>query len=337
LTPDLDAEARPMQRTLPIDAPLYVVAVVSNPARFASRYRLYRDFARHATDSGAELFTVELAYGERPFEVTEAGNPRHVRFRTRSEIWHKENLINLGIARLPSDWKYVAWVDADLQFARPDWVQETLQRLQHSPIVQMWSHALDLGPDNEPIQSHVSFGYCHVEGVPYSLMPGPGYYAAPKPGQVDAYHWHPGFAWAARREAIDHLGGLIDWAILGAADMHMAKALIGRAAEQTPAGIHPGYTARLRRFQDRAEKHIRRDVGYVPGLIAHYWHGKKKDRRYWDRWKILVENRFDPDHDIKPDNQGVLQLVDHGDARSIALRDQCRQYFARRNEDSIDL
>ena len=71
--------------------------------------------------------------------------------------WHKENLVNLGIARLPRDSRYVAWVDADLTFARHDWVQETIQQLQHYPIVQMFAEAHDLGPDGILINSFRSF------------------------------------------------------------------------------------------------------------------------------------------------------------------------------------
>ena len=56
-----------------------------------------------------------------------------------------------------------------------------------------------------------------------------------------------------------------------------------------------------------------------------------------DRWKILTENQFNPNTDIKRDWQGLFQLEDHGDMRSIKLRDDIRKYFRARNEDSIDL
>jgi hypothetical protein len=45
---------------------------------------------------------VELAFGNRPFEVTDPDNPRHVQVRSGHELWHKENLVNLGVARLPA-------------------------------------------------------------------------------------------------------------------------------------------------------------------------------------------------------------------------------------------
>src|SRR6185295_44923 len=148
-----------MRPLKPLAKPLHVIAVISNPARFASRYKLYRDFKKHITDAGAVLHTVEMAFGDREFEITEADTPRHHQVRSWTELWYKEALINLAVSRLPVDWEYVAWIDADIAFARPDWVQETLHQLQHHHVVQMFSHAVDLGPKFEPLNTHVGFCY----------------------------------------------------------------------------------------------------------------------------------------------------------------------------------
>jgi hypothetical protein len=78
---------------------------------------------------------------------------------------------------------------------------------------------------------------------------------------------------------------------------------------------------------------VARNIGYVPGLLIHEWHGKKKDRKYKSRWDILIEHGFDPDLDLKRDWQGVWQLTD----RSPGLRDGFKAYFAARNEDSNEL
>lgn len=312
----------------------HVLTMVSNPVRFSSRYELYQQFARHIADAGVQLWTCEIAFGDRPFVITQADNPHHLQLRSWSELWHKENALNLLAQRLPFDWEYVAWIDSDVSFPnwRPDdensWVRETVEALQHYNVVQLFSHAIDLGPQGEHLQTHTSFCYNYVEGKP----------------RGKAYsHWHPGYAWAARREAWDAMGasmggGLIDFAILGAGDHHMAQALIGRTGEDyiVPKNLSPGYLKALLAWQERAERYIRRDVGYVPGTILHSWHGKKKDRRYTDRWKILTENEYDPFRDIDRDYQGLYQLYDAGDIRSVKLRDQIRAYFRSRAEDSID-
>jgi hypothetical protein len=305
----------------------YVIAVVSNPVMYKSRYELFKKFKAHMDESKVKMITVELAFGDRPFEVTESNNPYHLQLRTIEELWHKENMINLGINRLSQiapDWQQLAWVDADVSFVRKDWVKSIVQSLQHYQVIQPWTNAIDLGPNGESLKVHFSFMHQYITKRPYSYG-----------GKYE--HWHPGYAWAANRDAINHLGQLIDIAILGAGDNHMAHALIGRLDGTIAKGLHPSYIEKLRLWQNQAERFIRRDVGFLPGTIVHDWHGKKKDRKYHDRWKILVSNQYNPDTDLKRDAQGLYQLVDHGDLRSINLRDDIRDYFRARNEDSIDL
>ena len=84
-----------MADPLPRDV-LPVVMAYSNPAGFHRRPVLARQYmARMQAQSDVVLFVVELAYGSRPFEVTEATNPSHLQLRTDgAALWQKENLIN---------------------------------------------------------------------------------------------------------------------------------------------------------------------------------------------------------------------------------------------------
>lgn len=320
--------------TKPIDiSKFYVIAVVSNPFRYNARYDLFKQFAKQITDQGAKLLVVEQAFGNRPFELTERDNDMHLQFRTTNELWHKENMINLGInylSQIDPDWKYVAWIDADINFQRTDILQETVQQLQHHKFVQMFSHAVDLGPDLEPIKTYTGFVWSYFKND----LQGPqgpghgGYYSY----TTKLGFWHPGYAWAATRDAIDRTG-LLDIGILGAGDHHMALALIGRGDKSVPGGVHPSYRNAVMSWQKLAERYIRRNIGYVPGMISHYWHGNKKNRKYKQRWDILTRNKYDPTKDISRDGQGLYRLVDHFDHRSIRLRDEIRTYFRQRKED----
>jgi hypothetical protein len=310
----------PQQRieTLVPNNQLQVISVISNPVGYESRYALYRQFAEQMSLYDVNLITVELAFGDRNFEVTQAGNPNHVQVRSFDEVWHKENMINIGISRLPPNWQYVAWIDADVTFMNPGWVNATLNALQHHMVIQPFQDAIDLGPNGELIQAHRSFCYQYAIGAPRSRS---------------YTFWHPGFAWAARREAIEALGGLMDFPILGAADHHMALALIHEVTNSVPGGIAPEYLKRLQAWEGRCKEFIKMDIGYAPGMLLHSWHGKKKDRKYVERWQILTSNNYDPSTDVKYDSQGVLQLS----GNKIKLRDDIRRYFRARNEDSIDL
>ncbi len=309
--------------------PLYVVTVVFNPARYRTRWKLYQDFAKRCAEAGAILYVCEVAYGDREF-VLEApdGDPmRLLQLRTTDELWIKENALNLLIQRLPHDWESVLVADADCQLVRDDWADEILHGLQHYDILQPWSEAYDLTDQYEYHQKHHSFVYSWKNDEP--LPDEPGYYYVTK-GKKKVVTWHPGFMWAYRKHALNHLGGMIDTAILGSADMHMAKALIGRASTSYNPDVTDDYKQAVLLWQDRATKHIKQNVGYIPGLLLHHWHGPKAKRRYKDRWQILVKHAFQPTIDIKRDVQGLWQWT--GD--KSGLRDDVRNYFAGRDEDA---
>jgi hypothetical protein len=301
--------------------PLHVVTAIANPIRWQSRARLYRQFEEHMLDSGIRLTVVECAYGDHPHEFGNNPHVTHVPVRARSVLWTKENLLNIGLGRLPQDWRHVAWVDADITFRRSDWATETVHALQQYDVVQPWSDCYDLGPNDEHLHVHRAFCRLAHDGAAIGS---------------DAYNYtfaHPGYAWAATRRALSLLGGLIETAALGAADHHMALALFGRVHESVPAGIGDGYMRPLLRWQDRARHHIAGNISYVPGSIEHDWHGAKPKRAYGDRWAILTRNGFDPDTDLIRNTWGVLELA----GNKPQLRLDIDRYFRARDEDSNSL
>jgi hypothetical protein len=303
---------------------LYVIAAVSNSRQYQSRYTLFRNFQRYMnTVPGIKLYVVELAHDDRLFEITESGRSDHIQLRTNHELWHKENLVNIGVSRLPSNWKYMAWLDGDIEFDRIDWASETIKALQHHKIVQPWVTATDLGPNNEEIGDDISFAYqyCHGRARPVRSPNNPYKFA------------HPGYAWAMTREAWNGLGGLIDFCILGAADHHMSWAWTGAIDKAAHGKMGEEYFKACKIWEARCIQYIKGDIGYVDGNIRHYWHGPKKKRYYVERWEILVKNDFNPYLDLKYDWQGVLQLTD----RNPQLREDIGKYFAMRDEDSIIL
>ena len=374
----------------------YVITVISNPIRYQSRIALFEQFRQHIKDLGGNLIVVELAYGNRPFAITnpykhfinqtydpaslpqlhnnmpvQNSNPDlsenhnvyqlrknplrtsaiwandhherpklkeyHIQYRTEDELWHKENMINLAINQLnfiDPKWEAVAWVDADVHFQRPDILLETKQQLEHYDFVQMFSQAMDLGPEGESFREYSGFikawidsGRKPPQGSGYTV-----YYGGDGPTK----YWHSGYCWAGRRRALEKVM-LLDKAICGAADHHMAMALIGCSEKSIPGTMQGAYRDYIEAWQELASSSVRQNVGFVPGLVTHYWHGKKINRKYNDRWAILNKNQFNPYTDIMPDAQGIYRLASHYGKRSIDLRDDLREYFRARAEDSIDM
>lgn len=309
---------------------LHVVTPISNPARYSSRYRLFKQYQEHMlANPNVNLIVVETAFGDRQFEVTDAGNPNHIQLRTSEEIWLKENMINIGISRLPHDWKYVAWVDGDIQFLHPHWATETLHKLQHHAVVQLFETAVDLSQSGAVMQTHFGFGYLYRTGAPQVLISS-AYSSGGSPVRRDQTYWHSGYAWGCTREAFDAMGGLLDTSIVGSGDHHMACAFIGQAARSVPKDMGESYRNKVMHFQERCEKYVRRNIGYVDGTIAHSFHGAKSKRGYVDRWRFLIDNDFDPEKHLHRDYQGLWCL----NKDCTKIRDDLHRYHLSRDEDS---
>ena len=292
---------------------LYVVLPYFNHCGFKRRRDLFVQFVeRYAKTPGLRLVVSE-ALGPTPL-------PRlpvwaHMKFQTDSHVWIKENLINTAVKTLPSDWKYVAWIDADLEFLNRNWVRDTIKELQDADVVQMWHTAVNLGPHEEALKIDKSFAYMFVGS-------GTKWTASDKYG-----FWHPGYAWACTRAAFQKMGGLPDWAILGSGDRHLAMSLAGLGQTSCPGTIHENYKMMLKLYE-RSLKNFK--VSWVDGTIIHFWHGSFADRRYKERWDILIKNSFDPFEYIGYTDEGLVQLTEKGRRFEKFLDD----YFIGRKEDS---
>jgi hypothetical protein len=307
------------------DSTLHVIGVISNPVRFHSRYRIAREWIEQMERTkNVQLHLVEIAHGDRHHEVTDRLKVNHLQLRSSEELWQKEAMINQAVTRLlPRDWKYMAWIDADVWFSNHNWALETIQELQHYRVVQPWGEAIDLGPHNNVVQVFTSFA---------SLINRGETPRAPKSYGTPYSFGHPGFAWACTRDFYEGVERLLDFPILGSADSHMAWAMIGRVDESIYGKASDSFKRLAREWQTKAFRTTHGHLGYVPGHITHRWHGKKKNRFYVDRWKILAENKFDPDHDIVRDHQGVWRFA----GNKPKLVEACRRYFRAREEDSIE-
>lgn len=290
---------------------LYVVLPYFNYCGFKRRQELFIKFVHEVSRVKGIRVVVSELVGSAPLPKLPVW--KHVKNRSDSPVWMKEKLVNVAIKMLPEDWKYVAWIDADITFLNPNWVQDTIEALQTNDIVQLFRTAVNLGPNNEAIKIDKGFGYMHADsGTPYI--------------KTDKYgHWHPGYAWACTRSAFRGMGSsLLDWAILGSGDRHMAMAWIGRVLDSCPGTVHMSYKVMLMEYQYKCQNF---KISYVPGTILHHWHGRFEDRKYKERWDVLVRHAFNPIEDVTMS----LKLTPTGKRMEKDLKD----YFEGRREDSV--
>ena len=131
---------------------VWVIAAVSNPAQWKSRYALYAQFRKHITEElRVNLCTIECALGSGGFHAIVPGKgqdddqdddvaavlktgPRgvktlDVRVRNASWVWLKENLMNIAVKHLPSSAEYLFFCDADIRFCNPNVIEELVYAL----------------------------------------------------------------------------------------------------------------------------------------------------------------------------------------------------------------
>lgn len=311
---------------------LYVFTARSNPLYWKKPHENWERFARHILDSGANLIVTECAYGEESFacdsppmsDPEHAARFKHIGVRAKTRGWIKENLLNIGIQRTPEA-KYIAWIDADVIFHRPDWCIATIQALQHYDIIQPWSDAYDLGPNGEHLAHHQSFAKQFFLRKPLVPTTQPFWQ-----GDGGPYVYpHSGYAHAMTRQAYDWVGGLFEFGIMGSADHHMSLALAGLADYSMPKGTNENYRREVKRWEARALQHINGNLGYCWGTLSHLFHGKKVDRGYLSRWEMFVDRNFDPHEDLKRNSFGVLEFA----TNKPELRHDFDLYLHARNED----
>lgn len=301
----------------PIEEKLNVVIVVSNPCLYARRYRLLNEFVNRFEneEEHVNLFIVEMVYGNQRFYVTKKNNPNHLQVRAQTPLWHKENMVNLAVKYLlPKNYKAFAWIDADVEFESSTWALDTLRILNGcKDVVQIFSHCVDMAKDESSLNIFNSFGYSFSKNKKYITK------------HMD--FWHPGYAWAMTRRAYESIGGIYDKGVLGSGDKIFALSLINKSEKMNHDNYHEDYNNSMIEYQKKS-KLLR--LGYVPGVIRHYFHGSKKNRQYVERWQILMNHRFSPNEDIAYDDYGVLVPTEK---MSEEFKADIMNYFVERKED----
>jgi len=300
---------------------LWAITSYFNPMRYQRRLANYRTF-RARLD--LPLVAVELAYGA-DFELGDGDADVLVRLRGRDVMWQKERLLNVALARLPTDCRHVLWVDCDVLFESADWSARLDALLERHPLVQAFSRVHHLPPraKAEAVASAPAFTQASVlalvaeigtDAVASTIPSGPG-------------SSNKGLAWAARRDVLER-HRLYDACIVGGGDMALAGGVLGRfdvATRTMNARQADHYLAWARPWHDA----VAGATGVLDETIRHLWHGDIADRRYRERHDGLAEHDFDPAADIAVDDSGAWRW----NSDKAALHEYVRWYFASRRED----
>ncbi|MCZ6672707.1 MAG: hypothetical protein O7C75_07185, partial [Verrucomicrobia bacterium] len=285
---------------------LWAITSYFNPAGFKRRLANYRTFHEQL---GVPLATVELSFGgEFAFDNSDADII--LKLRGDDVMWQKERLLNLVIDRLPEECDRVAWIDCDVIFESKDWVSHAINALDHSALVHLYEHRVNLPKDTAPedLYSENSSKFSDLQ------TPSAIYLMSRSKATDDDFRRAGvpvglrstvGLAWASSRKILKR-HGLYDACIMGGADRAIIGAALGRfdlgieALKMTGARMEH-YLSWARRFHDA----VKCRVGHIPGRAFHLWHGELQDRQYESRLDVLNQHSFDPFVDISVDSQGL--------------------------------
>ena len=296
---------------------LYIILPYFNFSKSKNRKSTFMQFVnRYSKNGGVKIVIAEASANEFDLPRDIEGAFQHHRFKLQSNIWCKENLVNVAVSRLPSDWMYVSWIDIDIIFLNEHWAQDAVAELKKSDFIQLFHNAVDMGSRGEALRIKNSFAFMHKNSK--------------HEWRADNKYgiWHPGFAWACTRSAFEEVGGLLDISILGGGDRLLALALVNMIEKRLPPEkVSFQYTEALKSYEALFTK-LNLTLSYINGTILHQWHGSFRNRNYDQRFEIFFKHKFNPYADLEKNGEGILNLSKFGKR----MKHDIDQYFLDRKD-----
>lgn len=260
-----------------------VVSCFFNPQNSPYRikaFKLWYETIKHLNHS-----IIECVIGDAQPQLEESVNIK--RIYTENLLWHKETLLNKIIAELPSKYKYIFWIDADVLFTNLDWMVDGVKELQVNNIIQPFEYCVHLEKDE--ISPSFSMDEFKNDYFPNSKNNKVWRSFCANVATSNLWndqnynvHGHVGFAWGARREVLEEVP-LYDKALIGGADHIIAHAAAGQIAHSCITKSFSDNLDEVNQWSEDFYKVVDGKIGFVEGNLYHIWHGDISKRQYLKR------------------------------------------------------
>ena len=267
---------------------LYVISCIFSPFGQDIRTKLAQEFVERIEKekedgSPLQICIVELLYPKQESFIKIKDMKYYMQISYEQHgfyLFNKENLINIAVRKLlPSNWKYMAWVDADIEFKNSFWASEAIEQLKSSKcdILHLFSICRFL--DSEGLPSRYYHSAVKIHNDKHLRKYG-----------------HPGYAWAMKRKAYEQLRGLFEFAIVGGGDSIMCLCLLKQMNTMKKLfGGNPYFYKEIELFRQKA-KGLK--TQFLDIMIEHNYHGETANRLYKDRRAILIDSFYHPQRDL---------------------------------------
>lgn len=242
----------------------------------------------------------------------------YIKYELPSILWIKENLINLAINILPSNWQYMCWIDSDIIFLNNNWVNETIESLKINHVVQLYQTITYLDEDgNVDLDIKIPYHKPIMCGFIFKSIQEKKYvYGA------------TGFGWGINRNLYTKINHFFEFNIIGGGDFtfsicvtqNLEYANTSKLFSEMPS---KDYVNKLINYYNNFKQC---KVSYIKGMICHLWHGNLNKRLYEPRLDILLKYKFSPDLHIQKNEKGIIYLTDKN------LEKEIYQYFQSRKD-----
>ena len=116
---------------------LALVCCYFNPCNYISKYFNFLNFyMKMSKTEGVDLYVIETYDKNSKFRLNE--NIENIKSIYCEQIyWQKEQLLNKLLNEHKHNYEYIGWIDGDVEFKNPNWVNCILKKLETNKIVQI--------------------------------------------------------------------------------------------------------------------------------------------------------------------------------------------------------
>ena len=291
---------------------LVAVTVYDNPTKSAARTENYVDFAASLRRQKVPLLTVAISDSAHQ-PALQGGDV--IQLYAPDRMWHQVAAVNVAYRLLKGRCEAIAWLDADIVFNNDDWVSRTLKTLKRYQVTQPWTTVRYAPPRDAGVVSDwpATDKACAASSI------------------AEHSQTHPGYAWAARMEFVEQVGGLFDACIGGTNDRALLAAFAGTSSPLLFHGMSTGLVDAIKAYCQRVNTVTSGEcvIGATAGEITHLYHGNKKQRKYVDRHRVMSQHGFDP---VKHLQRQLNGLWGWSCAAPRELQTALRDYFIQRGD-----
>ena len=300
----------------------WVLSAFFNPTKSLSKLDNYRCFRQNLARQGVKLLTVECTLNDSAFELVREDADKLLQLRSNSVLWHKERLLNIGLKHLPVDCDKIAWLDADIIFLDDSWAKESAELLEKYHFVKPFNQAIRLDKkETASVLLKTNLKELNLDDRPKYKN---SQYSA---DQKNLIVYMSVFGLCARRDIMQAIG-FYDPFIVGNNDMIISGAILREKAYRNI--LPPALEKDIEKWTAKASNQAGdKGIAFISNSIVHLFHGRMTHRNYYDRTRILKKSKFDPNQDLKLNQDDCFEWS----SNKKRMHQQLLGYFKNRNED----